>query len=71
MCASVDLALSVPQAHNSSNLRSPAVGSRYHPLWVYEGASAVVDAKEVEGGLILDGVGLHLDTPNDPLPTHT
>lgn len=48
-------------------LRSPAVGSRHHPLGVDERASTEVVLVVLEGGLVGDGVRLHLLTPDDPL----
>lgn len=59
------------QLENRSYLRSPAVGGRHHPLWVDEGASTEVVAHKKKRGLVLDGVRLHLYSPDDSLPKHS
>lgn len=51
--------------------RSPAVGSRDNPLWVYERSPAVVAVVELDGHLIADGVWRYLVTSYDSLCTCT
>lgn len=67
-----NLALSECNSWESCNyLRPPAVGSSHHPLGMDEGSSTDMEVQEKDGGLILDGVGLYLYTPNDSLSIHT